>query len=82
MKPAESFASRPVVCVNAVQQVITVVSGLRYKKCVRSARRLLGTLLLISWAFPDSYRLVVLGWDRVVIEAWSACFQVGFVVVF
>ena len=38
--------------------------------------------LLLHGAFSDSYRVFVLGWDSVVVEGWSACFLVGFVVVF
>lgn len=38
--------------------------------------------MLFHGAFPDSYRVVVFGWDSVVAEGWSSCFLVGFVVVF
>ena len=38
--------------------------------------------MLFHGAFPDSYRVVVFGWDSVVVEGWSSCFLVGFVVVF
>ncbi|OHR23677.1 hypothetical protein HMPREF2791_05360 [Corynebacterium sp. HMSC034A01] len=49
-----------------------------------SARRVAGRThcLLLHEAFSDSYRVFVLGWDSVVVEGWSACFLVGFVVVF
>ena len=38
--------------------------------------------MLFHGAFSDSYRVVVFGWDSVVVEGWSSCFLVGFVVVF
>ena len=49
-----------------------------------SGRRVVGRTLclLFHGAFPDSYRVVVFGWDSVVVEGWSSCFLVGFVVVF
>lgn len=37
---------------------------------------------LSEGSFPDSYGVVVFGWDSVVVEGWSACFLVGCVVVF
>lgn len=40
------------------------------------------TVCYFMGAFSDSYRVFVLGWDSVVAEGWSACFLVGFVVVF
>ena len=60
----------------------TEESELSSKMCVRSAFRGAGTRLVTSWAFSDSYRVFILGWDSVVVEGWSACFLVGFVVVF
>ncbi len=41
-----------------------------------------GHLCYLMGPFSDSYRVVVLGWDSVVVEGWSARFLVGFVVVF
>ena len=38
--------------------------------------------MLFHGAFSDSYRVVVFGWDSVVVEGWSSCFLVGCVVVF
>ena len=36
----------------------------------------------MHWSFSDPYVVFVLGWDSVVVEGWSSCFLVGFVVVF
>lgn len=49
-----------------------------------SARRFAGRVRgwLLHGAFSDYYRVFVLGWDSVVVEGRSACFLVGFVVVF
>ena len=41
-----------------------------------------GGPFLFHWSFPDSYVVLVFGWDSVVVEGWSSCFMVGFVVVF
>jgi len=37
---------------------------------------------LLHRSFPDSYVVLVFGWDSVVVEGWSSCFLVGCVVVF
>ena len=41
-----------------------------------------GGPFLLHGSFPDSYVVLVFGWDSVVVEGWSSCFVVGFVVVF
>lgn len=51
---------------------------MRPKRCVAGWTE----FFLFRGTFPDPYRVVVLGWDSVVVEGWSACFQVGFGVVF
>ena len=48
---------------------------------VRTAVSPMRTLFALC-GFSDSNRTGVLGWDSVVVEGWSACFQVGFGVVF
>ena len=51
-------------------------AGLSSKKCVRSACRRAG-IVLLHGAFADSYVVLVFGWDSVVVEGWSSCFVVG-----